>query len=383
MKIRPVGAELFHADGRTDMMKLKVSFPILGTGLKIAAGHRCTEFPLKTHCEAKEHGSDFSKNETERRHTEGSHINFSDVIHRPATKYTPSTLNRSFTLIQETAPSVPACRMLSVCHGLANKAQEARQTVQSGSTVKHSRVFWGVKLCRSIRACRTFRKHVVPLPAPLLLLLLFLLLILFFLLLLLLLLFILILLLLPFSSFSSSSSSYISSSFFLLLLFSFSSTPASASPSHPPTPFLLLLFLLLLQLLLLLLLLLLLILLNIFSSSSFSCFFSFSSSSSFFSFPPSSPPPTSPSPHSFLVLLILLFSLSSPPSPPPHPPAFSSSTPPASSSFPSHPPSSPPPLSPHASPSPHPPSFLLLPSFFLIFRGWKPLKRRETRSDTT
>ena len=26
MKIRPVGAELFHADGRTDMTKLKVAF---------------------------------------------------------------------------------------------------------------------------------------------------------------------------------------------------------------------------------------------------------------------------------------------------------------------------------------------------------------------
>jgi hypothetical protein len=27
MKIRPVGAELFHADGRTDMTKLIVAFP--------------------------------------------------------------------------------------------------------------------------------------------------------------------------------------------------------------------------------------------------------------------------------------------------------------------------------------------------------------------
>jgi len=26
MKIRPVGAELFHADGQTDMMKLTVAF---------------------------------------------------------------------------------------------------------------------------------------------------------------------------------------------------------------------------------------------------------------------------------------------------------------------------------------------------------------------
>jgi hypothetical protein len=26
MKIRPVGAELFHADGRTDMTKLRVAF---------------------------------------------------------------------------------------------------------------------------------------------------------------------------------------------------------------------------------------------------------------------------------------------------------------------------------------------------------------------
>jgi hypothetical protein len=26
MKFRPVGAELFHADGRTDMTKLKVAF---------------------------------------------------------------------------------------------------------------------------------------------------------------------------------------------------------------------------------------------------------------------------------------------------------------------------------------------------------------------
>jgi hypothetical protein len=26
MKIRPVGAELFHADGKTDMRKLKVAF---------------------------------------------------------------------------------------------------------------------------------------------------------------------------------------------------------------------------------------------------------------------------------------------------------------------------------------------------------------------
>jgi hypothetical protein len=33
-KIRPVGAELFHADRRTDMTKLRVAFAILRTRLK-------------------------------------------------------------------------------------------------------------------------------------------------------------------------------------------------------------------------------------------------------------------------------------------------------------------------------------------------------------
>jgi hypothetical protein len=35
MNIRPVGAELFHEDGRTDMTKLIVIFAILRTDLKI------------------------------------------------------------------------------------------------------------------------------------------------------------------------------------------------------------------------------------------------------------------------------------------------------------------------------------------------------------
>jgi len=43
MKIRPVGAEFFHADGRTDrltdMTKLLVAFAILRTRLKIRTAH--------------------------------------------------------------------------------------------------------------------------------------------------------------------------------------------------------------------------------------------------------------------------------------------------------------------------------------------------------
>jgi hypothetical protein len=35
MKIRPVGAELFHADGQTDKKKIIVAFEILQTRLKI------------------------------------------------------------------------------------------------------------------------------------------------------------------------------------------------------------------------------------------------------------------------------------------------------------------------------------------------------------
>jgi hypothetical protein len=43
MKIRPVGAELFHADGRTDMTKLIVAFlQILGTRLKKQVCNWCT-----------------------------------------------------------------------------------------------------------------------------------------------------------------------------------------------------------------------------------------------------------------------------------------------------------------------------------------------------
>jgi hypothetical protein len=39
MKIRPVGTELFHADGRTDMTKLMDAFPILQTRPKIFVGY--------------------------------------------------------------------------------------------------------------------------------------------------------------------------------------------------------------------------------------------------------------------------------------------------------------------------------------------------------
>jgi len=34
MKIRPMGTELFHADGRTDMTKLKVAFRNFGNSSK-------------------------------------------------------------------------------------------------------------------------------------------------------------------------------------------------------------------------------------------------------------------------------------------------------------------------------------------------------------
>jgi len=34
MKIRPVGAELFHADGRTDMTKLTVAVPNIANASK-------------------------------------------------------------------------------------------------------------------------------------------------------------------------------------------------------------------------------------------------------------------------------------------------------------------------------------------------------------
>jgi len=43
MKIRPVGAELFHADGQTDITKLVVAFAILQTRLKT----RSLNFPYK------------------------------------------------------------------------------------------------------------------------------------------------------------------------------------------------------------------------------------------------------------------------------------------------------------------------------------------------
>jgi hypothetical protein len=42
MKIRPVGAELFHADGRTDMTKLTVAFRNFGNAPKNSA-----YFPLQ------------------------------------------------------------------------------------------------------------------------------------------------------------------------------------------------------------------------------------------------------------------------------------------------------------------------------------------------
>ena len=35
MKIRPMGAELFHADGRTDMTKLTAAFSNFANSLKI------------------------------------------------------------------------------------------------------------------------------------------------------------------------------------------------------------------------------------------------------------------------------------------------------------------------------------------------------------
>jgi hypothetical protein len=37
MKIRPAGADMLHADGRTDMTELTVAFANLGISLKIGA----------------------------------------------------------------------------------------------------------------------------------------------------------------------------------------------------------------------------------------------------------------------------------------------------------------------------------------------------------
>jgi len=41
MKICPVGAELFHADRQTDMMKLRVTFAILWKCLKMERNKIC------------------------------------------------------------------------------------------------------------------------------------------------------------------------------------------------------------------------------------------------------------------------------------------------------------------------------------------------------
>jgi hypothetical protein len=44
MKIRPVGAEVFHADGRTDMTKLIVAFRNFARAPKNAGERITTEF---------------------------------------------------------------------------------------------------------------------------------------------------------------------------------------------------------------------------------------------------------------------------------------------------------------------------------------------------
>ena len=47
MKIRPIGAELFHADGRTDMTKLIVAFRHFANGPKNERGSSIYPFPTK------------------------------------------------------------------------------------------------------------------------------------------------------------------------------------------------------------------------------------------------------------------------------------------------------------------------------------------------
>jgi hypothetical protein len=51
MKTRPVGAELFHADERTDMTKLRVAFRNLGKAPKNAlCGQNAKFFSVKAGC---------------------------------------------------------------------------------------------------------------------------------------------------------------------------------------------------------------------------------------------------------------------------------------------------------------------------------------------
>jgi len=45
MKIRPVGAELFHADRRTDMIQLIVAFRYFSNASKIQSVPRCKHMP--------------------------------------------------------------------------------------------------------------------------------------------------------------------------------------------------------------------------------------------------------------------------------------------------------------------------------------------------
>ena len=62
MKIRSVGTQLFHADGRTDMAKLVVAFRKFRTRLKATntrttkTNHRCTIANSETECEQESRG---------------------------------------------------------------------------------------------------------------------------------------------------------------------------------------------------------------------------------------------------------------------------------------------------------------------------------------
>jgi len=46
MKIRPVGAELFHADGRTDMTKIIATFRNFANALKTSNRADHSAFPI-------------------------------------------------------------------------------------------------------------------------------------------------------------------------------------------------------------------------------------------------------------------------------------------------------------------------------------------------
>ena len=50
MKIRPVGAELFHADGRTDMTKLTVAYSNFEGAKKMASIVLCILSEVGTSC---------------------------------------------------------------------------------------------------------------------------------------------------------------------------------------------------------------------------------------------------------------------------------------------------------------------------------------------